>query len=186
MRVVQGAPPGALAATLRRQSRPTAPRSGQTGRPPEYVLSVLREWHWGPRAGNKLAAYAAEGLRGSNDPERHPGGGRVKPRTRRQQVAVGVSPWEKMPKSPSRVGGDSMVLRPQYAIRQARTRQVDYVPPKDSCPVNLKEPRFSAADGEWRVAFAFDTTREAILLVAGDKSGSSEKRFYRRLVPQGR
>ena len=27
-----------------------------------------------------------------------------------------------------------------------------------------------------------DTKREAILLVAGDKSGSSEKRFYRRLV----
>ena len=46
----------------------------------------------------------------------------------------------------------------------------------------MKEIRFSAADGEWRVAFAFDTKREAILLVAGDKSGSSEKRFYRRLV----
>ena len=52
---------------------------------------------------------------------------------------------EKMLKSPSRVGGDSMVLRPQYPKRQARTRQVDYVPPKDSCPVNLKEPRVSAA-----------------------------------------
>ena len=48
VRVVQGAPPGALAATLRRQSRPTAPRSGQTGRPPGYVLSVFREWHWVP------------------------------------------------------------------------------------------------------------------------------------------
>ena len=31
------------------------------------------------------------------------------------------------------------------------------------------------------MAFAFDTKREAILLVAGDKSGSSEKRFYRGL-----
>ena len=47
---------------------------------------------------------------------------------------------------------------------------------------NMKELRFSATDGEWRVAFAFDTKREAILLVAGDKSGISEKRFYRRLA----
>ena len=53
---------------------------------------------------------------------------------------------------------------------------------KGSRHANMKEIRFSAADGEWRVAFAFDTKREAILLVAGDKSGSSEKRFYRRLV----
>jgi hypothetical protein len=47
---------------------------------------------------------------------------------------------------------------------------------------NMKELRFSAADGEWRVAFAFDTKRKAILLVAGDKSGGSGKRFYRELI----
>ena len=47
---------------------------------------------------------------------------------------------------------------------------------------NMKELRFSAADGEWRVAFAFDPGRKAILLVAGDKSGGSEKRFYRELI----
>jgi hypothetical protein len=47
---------------------------------------------------------------------------------------------------------------------------------------NMKELRFSAADGEWRVAFAFDPRRKAILLVAGDKSGGSEKRFYRELI----
>ena len=47
---------------------------------------------------------------------------------------------------------------------------------------NMKELRFSAADGEWRVFFAFDTRRKAILLVAGDKSGTSEKRFYREMV----
>ena len=46
----------------------------------------------------------------------------------------------------------------------------------------MKELRFAAADGEWRVAFAFDTKRKAILLVAGDKSGGSEKRFYRELI----
>jgi hypothetical protein len=47
---------------------------------------------------------------------------------------------------------------------------------------NMKELRFSAADGEWRVAFAFDPKRRAILLVAGDKSGVREKRFYRQLI----
>ena len=53
---------------------------------------------------------------------------------------------------------------------------------KDSKHGNMKELRFDAADGVWRVAFAFDTHRQAILLVAGDKSGGSEKRFYRSLI----
>ena len=47
---------------------------------------------------------------------------------------------------------------------------------------NLKELRFNAADGVWRVAFAFDPLRQAILLVAGDKSGVSQKRFYKQLI----
>ena len=47
---------------------------------------------------------------------------------------------------------------------------------------NMKELRFDADDGVWRVAFAFDPGRKAILLVAGDKSGQSERRFYRRLI----
>jgi len=52
----------------------------------------------------------------------------------------------------------------------------------DSAFANMKELRFDAADGVWRVAFAFDPTRKAILLVAGDKSGVSEKRFYKTLI----
>ena len=47
---------------------------------------------------------------------------------------------------------------------------------------NMKEARFSAADGEWRLAFAFDPKRRAMLLVAGDKSGGSVRRFYRALI----
>jgi hypothetical protein len=53
---------------------------------------------------------------------------------------------------------------------------------KGSRHANMKKLRFGAADGEWRVAFAFDAKREAILLVAGDKSGTGEKRFYRELI----
>ncbi|MDE0006148.1 MAG: type II toxin-antitoxin system RelE/ParE family toxin [Rhodospirillaceae bacterium] len=47
---------------------------------------------------------------------------------------------------------------------------------------NMKELRCTAADGVWRVAFAFDPERKAVLLVAGDKAGASERRFYRRLI----
>lgn len=47
---------------------------------------------------------------------------------------------------------------------------------------NMKELRCNAADGVWRIAFAFDPDRQAILLVGGDKSGGKEKRFYKRLI----
>jgi hypothetical protein len=49
---------------------------------------------------------------------------------------------------------------------------------------NMKELRFKAADGVWRIAFAFDPEQRAILLVGGDKSGGSEKRFYRQLIKE--
>ena len=52
----------------------------------------------------------------------------------------------------------------------------------DSKSPNMKELRFRADGGVWRVAFAFDPKRNAILLVAGDKSGVSEKKFYKRLI----
>lgn len=42
---------------------------------------------------------------------------------------------------------------------------------------NMKELRFDANDGVWRVAFAFDPERSAVVLVAGDKAGISEKRL---------
>jgi len=47
---------------------------------------------------------------------------------------------------------------------------------------NMKELRCNAAHGVWRIAFAFDPDRQAILLVGGDKSGGSEKRFYKQLI----
>ncbi len=47
---------------------------------------------------------------------------------------------------------------------------------------NMKELRCTAAGGVWRIAFAFDPDRQAILLVGGDKSGGSEKRFYKQLI----
>jgi hypothetical protein len=47
---------------------------------------------------------------------------------------------------------------------------------------NMKELRFSLPDGEWRVAFAFDPRRQAILLVGGKKSGMPKRRFYKDLI----
>ena len=47
---------------------------------------------------------------------------------------------------------------------------------------NMKELRFDTADGVWRFAFAFDPNRRGIILCGDDKSGSSGKLFYRRLI----
>jgi hypothetical protein len=50
---------------------------------------------------------------------------------------------------------------------------------------NMKEIRFNANDGVWRVAFAFDPSQWAVLLVAGDKAGvSSETKFYKKLIKE--
>ncbi|MFC3127200.1 type II toxin-antitoxin system RelE/ParE family toxin [Pseudoroseomonas globiformis] len=53
---------------------------------------------------------------------------------------------------------------------------------KGSRIANLKELRFSADGGVWRVAFAFDGRRIAVLLAGGDKAGVSAARFYRALI----
>ena len=47
---------------------------------------------------------------------------------------------------------------------------------------NMKELRFSFSGQVWRVAFAFDPMRQAILLVGGDKGGADQRRFYKRLI----
>src|SRR6266404_3559546 len=49
----------------------------------------------------------------------------------------------------------------------------------DSEHANMKELRFKAAGGVWRVTYAFDPKGDGILLATGNKSGVSEKRFYK-------
>lgn len=53
---------------------------------------------------------------------------------------------------------------------------------KGSKFANMKELRFLEGGGAWRVAFAFDLKRRAIVLVAGNKSGISQGKFYRNLI----
>jgi hypothetical protein len=53
---------------------------------------------------------------------------------------------------------------------------------KASMHANMKELRLDVDDGVWRVAFAFDPERKAVLLVAGDKAGKSQTNFYKKLI----
>jgi hypothetical protein len=72
-----------------------------------------------------------------------------------------------------------VALLEQFGPRLARPH-VDTL--KGSRHANMKELRFEAAGGVWRFAFAFDPKRMAIILCGGDKSGVSERRFYRQLI----
>jgi hypothetical protein len=47
---------------------------------------------------------------------------------------------------------------------------------------NMKELRVDADGGVWRIAFAFDPRRRAILLTGGNKTGVSKDRFYSMLI----
>ena len=46
----------------------------------------------------------------------------------------------------------------------------------------MKDLLFNRSNQVWRVAFAFDPQRQAILLVPCDKGGADQRRFYRRLL----
>jgi len=53
---------------------------------------------------------------------------------------------------------------------------------KGSKHANMKELRFAWNSEVWRVTFAFDPKRQAVLLVGGDKGGANQRRFYQRLI----
>lgn len=53
---------------------------------------------------------------------------------------------------------------------------------KGSRHANMKELRFDWNGEVWRIAFAFDPRRHAVLLVGGDKAGAKQRRFYQRLI----
>lgn len=53
---------------------------------------------------------------------------------------------------------------------------------KGSKYTNMKELRFNWEGEVWRVAFAFDPERQAILLAGGDKARAGQRRFYKRLI----
>lgn len=63
---------------------------------------------------------------------------------------------------------------------QLRRPTVDAL--KASKHPNLEELRFNVDGGVWRIGFAFDPDRKAILLVSGDKAGADQAKFYRDLI----
>jgi hypothetical protein len=80
-------------------------------------------------------------------------------------------------------------------VAKAVSKRVDYIraegpflkrPHADTLDgskhANMKELRVDEAGQVIRIAFAFDPTRQAILLVAGSKQGVEEKRFYAELI----
>lgn len=52
---------------------------------------------------------------------------------------------------------------------------------KGSYYSKMKELRLNE-HGPWRVAYAFDSNRQAILLVAGSKKGADQAKFYKWLI----
>lgn len=52
----------------------------------------------------------------------------------------------------------------------------------DSRYSNLKELRTHFGHHQYRIAFAFDPKRQAILLLGGDKTGANQRRFYNDLI----
>jgi len=72
-----------------------------------------------------------------------------------------------------------MKLLKQFEPQLSRPR-VDTL--NSSKHANMKELRFDADNGVWRTAFAFDPKRKAILLICDDKTGVSEKAFYKKLI----
>ena len=53
---------------------------------------------------------------------------------------------------------------------------------KGSNHANMKELRPTVNKIEWRVAFAFDTARRAIVLAAAAKGGRSSARVYKEMI----
>lgn len=51
-----------------------------------------------------------------------------------------------------------------------------------SAYANMRELRVPVGKQVWRVAYAFDPKRRAILLCAGNKEGENQKGFYERLI----
>ncbi len=59
--------------------------------------------------------------------------------------------------------------------------QVDSV--KGSQFSNMKELRVKSKRRPFRIFFAFDPKRQAVLLIGGNKAGAGDKTFYKTMIP---
>lgn len=70
-----------------------------------------------------------------------------------------------------------LIARRGPDLRMPHARQL-----KGSKHTNMKELRFNAAGGVWRLAFAFDSNRQAVLLAIVNKVGKKQNAVYKRLT----
>jgi hypothetical protein len=76
----------------------------------------------------------------------------------------------------------SVVIKPNNVATNMQLAATHADTLNGSKHANMKELRADTADQVLRIAFAFDPDRVGILLVAGDKGGVSQKRFYKQLI----
>ena len=76
-----------------------------------------------------------------------------------------------------------MILKALFVLKEIGPSlgrpHVDSV--KESRHQNMKELRVQSKKKLFRIFFAFDPNRNAILLIGGDKRG--DKRFYQKMIP---
>ncbi len=88
------------------------------------------------------------------------------------EVAAEIEGW---PSEAQEELASRLVVLQKYGPQLGRP-YVDQL--KGSRYPNLKELRFSTSDGGiWRVVFAFDPHRCAVVVAGGDKKGKDEQRF---------
>ena len=90
-----------------------------------------------------------------------------------------VPEWKALPLAVKERVGEVLDRLEEEGPRLGRP-DVDHL--KGSAHPNMKEIRSSANGQVWRFAFAFDPARQAVLLCGGAKQGTSQTRFYTRLV----
>jgi hypothetical protein len=103
---------------------------------------------------------------------------------------MSIVPWEIVFHPEFEVEFDALVEDVQDAILAALAPLEEFGPnlgrPRadtlgESRHANMKELRIQHGGRPWRVFFAFDQDRRAVLLAGGDKTGNG--RFYQEMIP---
>lgn len=78
---------------------------------------------------------------------------------------------------------DQVIAHVDMLAEQGVALPFPYSSAIEGAQIALRELRIQAGGHPLRVFYVFDPARQAVLLVAGDKTGQSDKRFYAAMVP---
>ncbi len=87
--------------------------------------------------------------------------------------------WDSLTEREQESVGAAVDLLAEEGIHLTRP-QSDTI--RDSRNANMRELRIQSGGRPIRVLYAFDPRQTAILLIGGDKTGISDRRFYQRYV----